>query len=238
VKAQNWTAIAIDFVIVVTGVFIGIEVSNWNAARAEAAQQEVYLERLRDDFGGVRARVERHLEHYETAIAGADYILTLIDADGGEVAASTVDRARLERGLNALTAPRIPPAAPATYVEMVSEGQLSGVRPPALRDKLAEHDRLLSIVQEVSRTVTDRSIELTPILYRHVNARATLDGESLSGIRLQLVAFDLDGMRQDRDFAIAVTLLREDVLNSLGQRKFQIALIDEIIAMIDKERAR
>lgn len=33
VKAQNWTAIAIDFVIVVVGVFIGIQVSNWNDAR-------------------------------------------------------------------------------------------------------------------------------------------------------------------------------------------------------------
>lgn len=33
VKAQNWFAVAIDFVIV--GVFIGIQVSNWNAARAD-----------------------------------------------------------------------------------------------------------------------------------------------------------------------------------------------------------
>ena len=30
VKSQNWTAIALDFVIVVVGVFIGIQVSNWN----------------------------------------------------------------------------------------------------------------------------------------------------------------------------------------------------------------
>ena len=32
VKAQNWFAVAIDFVIVVVGVFIGIQVSNWNEA--------------------------------------------------------------------------------------------------------------------------------------------------------------------------------------------------------------
>jgi len=36
VKAQNWTAVGLDFVIVVVGVFIGIQVSNWNAQRAEA----------------------------------------------------------------------------------------------------------------------------------------------------------------------------------------------------------
>jgi hypothetical protein len=33
VKVQNWTAIVIDFVIVVVGVFIGIQVSNWNEGR-------------------------------------------------------------------------------------------------------------------------------------------------------------------------------------------------------------
>ena len=32
VKAQNWTAVALDFFIVVIGVFIGIQVANWNDA--------------------------------------------------------------------------------------------------------------------------------------------------------------------------------------------------------------
>jgi hypothetical protein len=34
VKAQNWFAVAIDFVI---GVFVGLQVGNWNEARAIAA---------------------------------------------------------------------------------------------------------------------------------------------------------------------------------------------------------
>jgi hypothetical protein len=33
VRKQEWTAIAIDFVIVVVGVFIGIQAANWNEAR-------------------------------------------------------------------------------------------------------------------------------------------------------------------------------------------------------------
>ena len=34
-KAQNWTAIAIEFVIVVAGVFVGTQVSNWNDERKQ-----------------------------------------------------------------------------------------------------------------------------------------------------------------------------------------------------------
>jgi hypothetical protein len=34
VKAQNWFAVGIDFFIVVVGVFVGLQVSNWNDRRA------------------------------------------------------------------------------------------------------------------------------------------------------------------------------------------------------------
>ena len=33
VRKQEWTAIAIDFCIVVIGVFLGIQVANWNEER-------------------------------------------------------------------------------------------------------------------------------------------------------------------------------------------------------------
>ena len=37
VKDQNWFAVGIDFCIVVIGVFIGIQVANWNEAQADRA---------------------------------------------------------------------------------------------------------------------------------------------------------------------------------------------------------
>jgi hypothetical protein len=49
VKAQNWTAIAIDFVIVVVGVFIGIQVSNWNEDRQNDSRIQSYYQRLIQD---------------------------------------------------------------------------------------------------------------------------------------------------------------------------------------------
>jgi hypothetical protein len=50
VRAQNWTAIGIDFVIVVVGVFIGIQVSNWNANRSEIARERLLLGELRSEL--------------------------------------------------------------------------------------------------------------------------------------------------------------------------------------------
>ena len=43
VKEQNWFAVALDFVIVVFGVYIGIQLGNWNEERADQARSQQYL---------------------------------------------------------------------------------------------------------------------------------------------------------------------------------------------------
>ena len=50
VKDQNWFAVGLDFFIVVVGVFIGLQVSNWNEARSERQLKGYYLERLQSDL--------------------------------------------------------------------------------------------------------------------------------------------------------------------------------------------
>ena len=50
VKTQNWTAVAIDFVIVVVGVFIGIQVANWNDDRQDRLDEVYFLARILVDI--------------------------------------------------------------------------------------------------------------------------------------------------------------------------------------------
>lgn len=63
VREQNWTAICIDFVIVVVGVFIGIQVSNWNAEREALVAEQEFVEVVRDD---IRLNIENAQGFLET----------------------------------------------------------------------------------------------------------------------------------------------------------------------------
>lgn len=65
VKHQNWTAIALDFVIVVMGVFIGIQVANWNDARADHRRSENYLSRIRTDLESDMHELQRHKDVWQ-----------------------------------------------------------------------------------------------------------------------------------------------------------------------------
>ena len=50
VKALNWFAVGVDFVIVVVGVFIGIQVANWNEERLQEREGAQYSSRLKADL--------------------------------------------------------------------------------------------------------------------------------------------------------------------------------------------
>ena len=236
-RKQEWTAIAIDFVIVVLGVFVGMQVNNWNEARHDEARRRVYSERLESDFEGIRARIGEHLRIFEEAVEGGDYILSVISASEAELGEMAIDKQRMGRAFDRITSNRIPPPTAATYAEMVSEGQLSRLIEPTLRNRLVEYDRLLGVVQEVSRNITDATYQSLPVLYRYFDTRTVSDDSALSGIREDVSSFDVAGMRSDREFAVAVNLMRRNALNSLQQRQIQMTRIDEILALLNADKA-
>lgn len=45
-KQHDWTAVVIEVLVVVVGVFIGLQVSNWNDDRKDAARGDEYLRRM------------------------------------------------------------------------------------------------------------------------------------------------------------------------------------------------
>jgi len=95
VKAQNWTAIALDFAIVVSGVFIGVQLSNWNAARQTERDYERALARY-------AAELEVNLETLQTTEQGAIEGLRIVgDAINALQSCEDTDanRAAIEAGI-------------------------------------------------------------------------------------------------------------------------------------------
>jgi hypothetical protein len=49
-KTQNWFAVLLDLFIVIIGVFIAIEVANWNQARQDRQEERCYYGQLLVDL--------------------------------------------------------------------------------------------------------------------------------------------------------------------------------------------
>ncbi len=79
-KAQNWTAIGIDFVIVVVGVFIGIQVSNWNEERQYVSRTQSFYNRLIDDLESERLALLARLDYLGTVERYGRSALSALDS--------------------------------------------------------------------------------------------------------------------------------------------------------------
>lgn len=67
VREQNWFAVGLDFLIVVFGVFIGIQVSNWNEVRRDEAVGARYTDRLLTELASEMETWSRAATYYGTA---------------------------------------------------------------------------------------------------------------------------------------------------------------------------
>lgn len=73
-KEQNWTAIAVEFVLLVAGVFLGIQVANWNETRIERELVRGHLSEIAQDLNTHEAIGEELVDSAKMRIAAVDYI--------------------------------------------------------------------------------------------------------------------------------------------------------------------
>jgi hypothetical protein len=128
VREQNWSAIGIDFVIVVVGVFIGIQVSNWNAERSTARQAALFTANLGADLREEAWRYQYIIEYNLDVLAAAE---TAVNALAGTAPLSdgqllvSAYRATQYKGATQRRA---------TYDELISTGTIGLIRDHALRE--------------------------------------------------------------------------------------------------------
>jgi hypothetical protein len=134
-KKQDWTAIGIDLVILILGVFIGIEAANWNGARHDSTRGVAYLERVRDDLGTDIATFEQRLRFWnEVSRSGQTAIRYGATGERDGHANWEILRAYFHASQIWFFTP-----ADSTYDEMKSAGELDLVRNVGVRTALARY---------------------------------------------------------------------------------------------------
>ena len=82
VKEQNWFAVFVDFMIVVVGVFIGIQVANWNDTQAFREKERLLLKELeREITAGIDVTSQRG-ESYKQVLEAGIKSLSILSGDG------------------------------------------------------------------------------------------------------------------------------------------------------------
>jgi hypothetical protein len=134
VKAQNWTALALDFVIVVTGVFIGLQVNNWNEARKDRVLERQYLMRIANDLEQSMGDIEHAIGRAREREAFAELLIKSVDDPSVVRVDPGLFVAAIMFGGYTLS----PDIRSQTFDEIKSAGDLNIVRDDQLRFDLTE----------------------------------------------------------------------------------------------------
>ena len=156
-RKQDWFTVAVETLIVVFGVFIGLQVNNWNEARQDSAVAAQFEVSLITDAEIILSDARAKIAFMEDAFEAMTELQDLFSRKD-----AALDEAEIiERLAFALNLPSHPDRAP-SIIEAVANRDLRLVRNEDLRLAILNWDRLLqasAVTQQARREYTRAYVE-------------------------------------------------------------------------------
>ncbi|MEO6154211.1 MAG: hypothetical protein ABIP16_00600 [Thermomonas sp.] len=229
-RRQDWAAVAVELVVVIVGVYIGLQASNWNEDRQTDAKAADFAERLRSDLREEAWGYEMQIGYYNQVLASAE--LT-VDALAGKK--SLPDEALLIEAYRA-TQYNGNVRRRATYDELTSTGEIGLIRDPALRDLamrvyttpihgyIVEDARTsayrsafrMVLPRDVQQALAERCGDRSLPVGDYVGIAHALDYPCSTGLSPQVIADSATILRNDPGLVPMLQLLIANIKTGLG----------------------
>ncbi len=194
VRTQNWTAVLLDFVIVVIGIFVGLQVSEWNERRQLREREHEYLVRLQEDVNQMQGALAFIMERGDGRREATLRTFRALEACDESIATPDDFQRTFAEYQNQQSAVVIG----RTYEEMVSSGALAAMDDRTLSGDIAgvfgaleSYVRFIDAIR-VSLPVIDR------VLWNNVDLSYDAKG------RPRLASFDFSAACGNRELRNAV----------------------------------
>ncbi len=119
-RRQDWPTVTVEFLLVVLGVLLALQVDNWNERRKDRALFEDYLVQLQADLRDDIKQAERRIEAARSLDERAAYLISVIEGQ----AAHPIDHNRLVSSVLTAGYAYLDLVNRQTYDELISTGNL------------------------------------------------------------------------------------------------------------------
>jgi hypothetical protein len=240
---QAWTAIAIDFLITVLGVFIGLQASNWNEARLDRERAHGYLERIHADLDADLRNYRNRLSFWAAVSTyGRSGLAYAETGAGGDdkwaLVLAYFQASQVEEYFTTRT----------TYEELRSAGQLNLISDLSLRNDLASY-----YTNAANPTLSERPIyrmhvrgliplEVQTYIWLHCYSTDAVDEQQLrpcaSPLSEAKAAHIADALKSDQALMgeLRYWMSTLDVASLIGQQR--IVTAQRISALVERDLRR
>jgi hypothetical protein len=133
-RKQDWATVTVEFTIVVTGIFVGLQVDSWNTERTDRIREKVILEQLHSDFAANAANISRYVSRHDQMVEDLAFALNVLTR--GELTKTDVGRFR-----NAFVSMYQLPSISASmggYDSVIATGDLALITDQELKSRLIQ----------------------------------------------------------------------------------------------------
>ena len=240
IRKQDWFTVLIETLIVVFGVFIGLQLGNWNEARQDRIREARYIERLDAEMDVIRARIAGGVEVFTQSARGLDLLLDTIRLHRASPDADLPGDETLEQAVLFMTAGRVPAGSPAVFKEMVSSGGLQILRNDELRQALFAYDEFAVISRDGWRTIREQQHDAANTLWALIDMDSpqNYDASILDTAGAEIVDFDRDRFLNDPEMFTALNILLSSQINQTILAREQLRLAEDIERLIAEEKTQ
>lgn len=210
VRSENWFAVFLDFVVVVVGLFIGLQIDTWWEANRESRLEVAYLSELREDFEHNKSRLQNAISRDEDIIHS---IIVLHEQSALESPGLSVQQLN-DAFRSVLSMPAFV-AVSRAYANLVGSGDLRLIQSRSLKNALAEYyaaDELTMLVQST------HEMELVQIYEPYII-------ENLDYAAVQMTRVD--------DLTLPPPIDESSILDALSTRTFRNILTQKWVITTD-----
>ncbi len=214
-RRRDWTAVFIELVTVMLGLFLGLQLNDWNDARQARVREQAALERLHEESEAI-------IEYCHRTVARFDHLNA--DQEAAIVALSTGDRAKfntheLAKHIGSLSFyPGIAPPR-ATYDELSGSGLLNDIGSTSVREAVANYYSELAWIQ--SQLEYFRQTSVPRLASAHPGQTTVYDPKGPSLQDRFVYSADFDVIAADRNY---MTQLVDELRNQMVFQSYRQGL--------------
>lgn len=228
---QNWFQVTIEIFIVVIGIFLGLQVTDWAEDRNERAEEIEYLARLHEDITDSINQNSTNLKFMERQ---ENYTRIMLD-DLSSCHLPPENELIFANGL--FTIGKYLPAAfsRTTIDELNSTGKFLVIRNVDLRKALAEHSSYIYLAVEIDRKISSRGMPHVIDIERKFTFNLQTPTKGDDEIKPGDINYDFQTLCKDQAFSQSISVVRAYAFEELARVTEAIEQQQALKAMIEAE---
>lgn len=210
IRAENWIAVFLDLMVVVTGLFIGLQIDTWWEGQKEARLEGAYLIEIQEDFELNKSRLSNEIARLETILRAM-----LVLQEQSALATPSLPVAQLNEQFSSIHAmPTFIPVSRA-FDNLTGSGDLKLIRSRPLKNALAEYYAAAQITGLVQNT---HEMELVQTFQPYIIKNLDYAAVTISRVD---------------DFPLAPPITEASILEVLASRQFRNVVTQKWVISTD-----